>query len=135
MIVLPENSQYSIYYLQAILNSKCLEWLASLNGEIFRGGYIARGTKVLEKFPIKTIDFKNEKERTLHDKIASYQEKLISINQDLLLNKDNRRQCIMYENDFKRIKQLLDNELLSLYGMTQEEFDLNPNIKDFYAAN
>lgn len=135
MIVLPENSQYSIYYLQAILNSKCLEWLASLNGEIFRGGYIARGTKVLEKLPIKTIDFKNKKEKILHDKIASYQEKLISINQNILLNKDNRRQCIMYENDFKRTKQLLDNELLSLYGITQEEFDLIPNIKDFYAVN
>lgn len=50
---------------------------------------------------------------------------------NILLNKDNRRQCIMYENDFKRTKQLLDNELLSLYGITQEEFDLIPNIKDF----
>lgn len=135
MIVLPENSQYSIYYLQAILNSKCLEWLASLNGEIFRGGYIARGTKVLEKLPIKTIDFQNEQEKLLHDKITSYQEKLISINQNILLNKDNHRQCIMYENDFKRTKQLLDNELLSLYGMTKEEFNLIPDIKDFYAAN
>lgn len=135
MIVLPENSQYSIYYLQAILNSKCLEWLASLNGEIFRGGYIARGTKVLEKLPIKTIDFQNEQEKLLHDKITSYQEKLISINQNILLNKDNHRQCIMYENDFKRTKQLLDNELLSLYGMTKEEFNLIPDIKGFYAAN
>lgn len=135
MIVLPENLQYSIYYLQAILNSKCLEWLASLNGEIFRGGYIARGTKVLEKLPIKTIDFQNEQEKLLHDKITSYQEKLISINQNILLNKDNHRQCIMYENDFKRTKQLLDNELLSLYGMTKEEFNLIPDIKDFYAAN
>ena len=71
----------------------------------------------------------------MHDKIASCQEKLISINQNILLNKDNRRQCIMYENDFKRTKQLLDNELLSLYGITQEEFDLIPNIKDFYAVN
>lgn len=135
MIVLPENLQYSIYYLQAILNSKCLEWLASLNGEIFRGGYIARGTKVLEKLPIKTIDFQNEQEKLLHDKITSYQEKLISINQNILLNKDNHRQCIIYENDFKRTKQLLDNELLSLYGMTKEEFNLIPDIKGFYAAN
>lgn len=135
MIVLPENSRYSIYYLQAILNSKYLEWLASLNGEIFRGGYIARGTKVLEKLPIKTIDFQNEQEKIPHDKIASYQEKLISINQNILLNKDNRRQYVMSENDFKRTKQLLDNELLSLYGMTKEEFNLIPDIKDFYAAN
>lgn len=135
IVVLPEKSQYSIYYLQAILNSKQLELAALLNGEIFRGNYTSRGTKILKKLPIKTIDFQNEQEKKLHDKIASYQEELISINQNIHLNKDNQRQRIMYENDFKRTKQLLDNELLSLYGMTKEEFNLIPDIKDFYAAN
>lgn len=135
IVVLPEKSQYSIYYLQAILNSKQLELAALLNGEIFRGNYTSRGTKILKKLPIKTIDFQNEQEKMLHDKIASYQEELISINQNIHLNKDNQRQRIMYENAFKRTKQLLDNELLSLYGMTKEEFNLIPEIKDFYAAN
>lgn len=135
IVVLPEKSQYSIYYLQAILNSKQLELAALLNGEIFRGNYTSRGTKVLKKLPIKTIDFQNKQEKMLHDKIASYQEELISINQNIHLNKDNQRQRIMYENAFKRTKQLLDNELLSLYGMTKEEFNLISEIKDFYAAN
>lgn len=135
MIVLPENSQYSIYFLQVILNSKCLEWLASLNGEIFRGGYIARGTKVLEKLPIKIIDFTNKHEKLLHDNISLYQEKLIEINEKMILNKENHRQYEVHENEFKRTKQMLDNALLSLYGMTQEEYNKIPNIKDFYAVN
>lgn len=135
MIVLPKDSQYSIYYLQAILNSKQLELLAIFNGEIFRGNYTARGTKVLKKLPIKTIDFENNQEKLLHDNISLYQEKLIEINEKLILNKENRRQCEILENEFKRTKQLLDKELLSLYGMTQEEFDEIPNIRDFYAAN
>ena len=40
-VALPNESEYSIYYLQAMLNSKYVEWFCTLNGEIFRGGYIA----------------------------------------------------------------------------------------------
>ena len=135
MIVLPDTSRYSIYYLQALLNSKFVEWLALLNGEIFRGGYIARGTKVLEKLPIKTIDFTQKTEKDIHDKIASLQEHLIFINENILSNKENHRKKELLINDFRRTKQLLDNELLSLYGMKQEEYELIPSLKDFYAAN
>lgn len=135
MIVLPEKSQYSIYYLQAILNSKYLEWIASLNGEIFRGGYIARGTKVLEKLPIKIIDFSVEQQKMIHDKIASLQEKLISINEKMITNRENHRQYEIMKNEFNRNKELLDEELLLLYGMTLEEYNLIPNIKEFYAVN
>ena len=135
MIILPQNSPYSIYYLQAILNSKFIEWMALLIGEIFRGGYVARGTKVLEKLPIKTIDFSNKNEKDIRDKIASLQEKLIFTNENILLNKENRRKEKLLINNFKRTKQLLDMELLSLYGMTQQEFELIPSLKDFYAIN
>jgi hypothetical protein len=48
VVALPDDCKYSIYYLQAILNSKYLEWFSALHGEVFRGGYIARGTKVLK---------------------------------------------------------------------------------------
>jgi type I restriction-modification system DNA methylase subunit len=43
-ITMPYCSDYSVYYIQALLNSKYLEWYSSLIGEVFRGGYIARGT-------------------------------------------------------------------------------------------
>ena len=46
-IYLSDNSKYSIYYIQAVLNSRYVEWLIHLRGEVFRGGYVARGTKVL----------------------------------------------------------------------------------------
>ena len=49
MITLPDNFPYSIYYIQALLNSKYLEWFSALIGEVFRGGYIARGTKVFKE--------------------------------------------------------------------------------------
>ena len=71
MVSVPSDSEYSIYYIQAILGSTQGEWLASLYGEIFRGGYIARGTKVLNQIPIREIDFTNQDERNVHDDIAN----------------------------------------------------------------
>ncbi|MEA3450818.1 MAG: Eco57I restriction-modification methylase domain-containing protein, partial [Bacteroidota bacterium] len=38
MITLPVDFAYSIYYIQALLNSKYLEWFSALIGEVFRGG-------------------------------------------------------------------------------------------------
>lgn len=63
LVSTPADCQYSIYYIQAILGSVQGEWLASLYGEIFRGGYIARGTKVLKQIRIPTIDFSNIEEK------------------------------------------------------------------------
>ena len=57
MISRPANCKYSIYYIQALLASRQGEWLATLYGEVFQGGYIARGTKVLKQIPIRTINF------------------------------------------------------------------------------
>lgn len=49
-IGIPDDCKYSPYYIQAVLNSKYLEWIASLRGEIFRGGFIARGNKGSEGY-------------------------------------------------------------------------------------
>jgi len=70
MITPPESSPYSIFYIQALLNSKYLEWISALYGEVFRGGFIARGTKILKRLPLKLIDFGNPNEKSLHDEIA-----------------------------------------------------------------
>ncbi len=135
MITLPVGSEYSVYYLQAILNSKFIEWITSLNGEIFRGGYIARGTKVLAKLPIKTIDFSNAKEKQIHDNIVELQKKLITLYESLDEHKENHRKLLMLNDEFSKTKQLLDNKLFSLYGIEEDDVNQLPNIKEYYAIN
>ncbi|MCX8472126.1 MAG: Eco57I restriction-modification methylase domain-containing protein, partial [Sediminibacterium sp.] len=78
-IYLSDKNPYSIYYIQAILNSRYVEWIIHLRGEVFRGGYISRGTKVLNNLPIRTIDFANAKEKAIHNKIVEAQKELIYI--------------------------------------------------------
>ena len=132
MITLPDDFPYSIYYIQALLNSKYLEWFSALNGEVFRGGYIARGTKILKKLPIRTIDFNTEKQ--IHDKIASLQKELINIQGEIDKNKTNNRKLIPLQRQFGSQKNELNDKLKTLYNLGESD-SLIPLISEIYATN
>ena len=135
MITVPFDSNYSIYYIQAILNSKYLEWITSLNGEVFRGGYIARGTKVLQNLPIKNIDFNNDLEKEMHDNIVDYQTELILIYSNIDLNRNNSRLLTTYQRQFDHKKIKLDNKIKELYHLSDIEDEIVPIIGDLYESN
>lgn len=133
MITLPANSKYSIYYLQALLNSKYLEWFSALYGEVFRGGYIARGTKVLMKLPIHTINFDNKEEKSKHDTIAINQQRLIELQQKIDNNQRNRRELTKFQRQFDTLLVQQNEIVRNLYQIAND--DLIPSIKELYAAN
>jgi len=134
VVALPINSEYSIYYIQAILNSKYLEWFSTLYGEVFRGGYVARGTKVLKNLPILKIDFTNAKEKVLHDKIVKTQKELININDQIDVNAGNKRALTPILGQFEREKVNLDKLLAELYDLGDDD-SLIPLIKELYESN
>ena len=135
LVSIPSDSQYSIYYIQAILGSIQGEWLASLYGEIFRGGYIARGTKVLKQIPIREIDFTDQNERNVHDDIADRQKRLIELGDKISKAAKNRRSLIPLQRQFDLLKHEQQNVINMLYGMTNDEVSVIPKIKDLYAAD
>jgi len=134
VIAIPDNSEYSIYYIQAILNSKYLEWFSALYGEVFRGGYIARGTKVLRNLPIRKIEFSNVIEKQLHDKIATNQKELICIYDKIDINVGNERALTPLRSQFVREKEKLEELLLELYNLGNEDL-LIPLIRELYEIN
>ncbi|MCA0335186.1 MAG: Eco57I restriction-modification methylase domain-containing protein [Bacteroidetes bacterium] len=134
VVAVPETSDYSIYYIQAILNSKYLEWFSALYGEVFRGGYIARGTKVLKNLPIRKIDFSKQKEKLIHDKIVENQKELINIYDQIDANAGNKRTLTPLQNQFAREKTNLEKLLAKLYNLGEDNL-LIPLIKELYEAN
>lgn len=134
MITLPDNFQYSIYYIQALLNSKYLEWFSALRGEVFRGGYIARGTKVLKRLPIRRINFADATEKRLHDEIAATQETLIHLQGEIDKNNSNQRELIPLQRRFDNEKKKLDATLKTLYNLGEQD-NLIPLISELYAAH
>lgn len=134
MITLPDDSLYSIYYIQALLNSKYLEWYSALIGEVFRGGYIARGTKVLKRLPIRVIDFCDEKDIALHNKIATIQEGLINLQGKIDANSGKNRKLIPLQRQFCIKKDELKELLKVLYDLGEDDA-LIPLIKEVYAID
>ena len=135
LVSIPADSQYSIYYIQAILGSIQGEWLASLYGEIFRGGFIARGTKVLKQIPVRTIDFNNLADVTAHKEIVERQKSLISLGDRIAAIGNNARKATPLKRQFELLKEEQQQAINNLYGMTEEEVSLIPKIKELYAAD
>ncbi len=134
MIVLPDDCLYSIYYVQALLNSKYLEWYNALIGEVFRGGYIARGTKVLKKLPIRKIDFTSENDQALHDEIAEIQKSLIQIQSEIDKKQKDKRSLIKLQRQFDEQKNNLHIKLKELFNLKVDDKKI-PLIKELYEAN
>lgn len=134
MITLPDSFPYSIYYIQALLNSKYLEWFSALIGEVFRGGYIARGTKVLKRLPIRIIDFKNGDDKAIHDEISSIQKELIKVQGEIDKNSGRNRKLIPLNRQFSLKKSELDIKLKELFNLGERD-QLIPLISEVYETN
>lgn len=137
IISVPKSTEYSIYYLQAILGSVQGEWLASLYGEVFRGGYIARGTKVLKQIPVRAIDFSNQEEKLTHDEIANRQKTLITLGTKLQQAKKSRniRKINTLQRKFDTMRKEQQTTINRLYGMSDSEFQDILKAKNIYATD
>ncbi|MEK6776042.1 MAG: N-6 DNA methylase [bacterium] len=134
VVALPPDSPYSIYYIQALLNSRYLEWYSALLGEVFRGGYIARGTKVLKRLPIRKIDFTNKDDKVIHDKIAKVQKELILKQGEIDQNHNDKRTLTRLNREFEFLKNDINELLKTLFDLGNDD-SLIPLIKEMYEAN
>lgn len=134
VVALPQKSEYSIYYIQALLNSKYLEWYSALIGEVFRGGYIARGTKVLKRLPIRKINFKDEKDKAIHDKIDRIQRELIQTQGEMDQQTNDKRTLTILNRKIEALKHELDDSLKTLFDLGNDD-GLIPLIKEIYETN
>lgn len=130
IINVPNDVKYSIYYIQAVLTSKYLEWFASVYGEVFRGGFVARGTKVQTRMPIPTIDFKEHSQISVHDTISLLQQKLNTLYGQI--QKSNDRDKIILERQFEQEKVKMDNLIKNLFDLGSFDSEI-PTVKDLYA--
>ncbi|MEN2845233.1 Eco57I restriction-modification methylase domain-containing protein [Mannheimia haemolytica] len=131
LINIPNDCLYSIYYIQeAILSSKYSEWFVSLSGEVFEGGFIARGTKVQKQIPIPNINFNNPAERLTHDEISDLQKELNQLFSKIEIS--NERYGVMYRRMFDDKKKKLDDKIKELYNLNELD-DIIPSIEDLYS--
>jgi len=131
IINVPNDIKYSIYYIQAILTSKYLEWFASIYGEVFRGGFVARGTKVQTRMPIPTIDFDDPKQKATHDNISLQQQSLNRLYDQI--QKTGDRKKIVLERQFEQEKIKMDDLIKNMFDLGDLDFEI-PAVEDLYKS-
>lgn len=96
-ITTKEGSPYEIEYIQAWLTNRYTEKIIKISGSDFEGGFISRGTSVLQSLPFIELDFSKKEQRELHDCVVNKTREIYKINKDLRRqipkNKFNILQC------------------------------------------
>lgn len=67
----PRNLGYSLDFVLALLDQRPIEFFLRKRGSAFRGGYVARGTAVMNDVPVPRLDFSNQVDVKFHDDVAS----------------------------------------------------------------
>ena len=92
-ITIEDDSPYALAYIHAVLNHPALIWLCSVMGSDFEGDYYSRGTYVLNRLPIKKIDFDDNEQVAQYHTIINKTNMIDEINlklQDSTLRDSNR---------------------------------------------
>ena len=83
---------------------------------------------------LQVIDFKDNDEKDLHDKISNTQKTLIDIQTKIDCANGDNHLLVPLQREFESVKNDLDVLLKSLYQLGKED-DLIPKVSEIYATN
>ncbi len=112
------ESNYSIYYMLGLFNSKYFKWYyQKLVGE---GGRVFAQVKLskVKQLPIRVIDFENPSEKSKHDEIVSLVKKILTLTSKLKFD-DNM------SDDELEIQAEIDSRVFELYDVKESELKMD----------
>jgi len=102
------------------LNSKLLDSFLKTISSRFSGGYYAYNRQYIEQLPIRTIDFKNTRDKSLHDKMVDLVNQMLDFHKCLAKAKAENEKAIIQRQIDATDKQI-DQLVYELYGLTKKE--------------
>lgn len=114
--IIPVDSKYIL----GILNAALLTFVFSKISSEIRGGFFRWKRQYMQTLPIRTIDFDNPEEKTLHDKLVSLVERMLELHKrKAALPPSAERDKI--EREIAITDDRIDDIVYGLYGITDEE--------------
>lgn len=110
-------------YLTGLLNSGLLNWYFKNVSTNFHGGYFAANKQYLAQLPIRTINFKNKKEKAQHDKMVSLADSMLSFNKKLAETKTAHGKKVI-ERQIDATDSQIDKLVYKLYDLTDDEIKI-----------
>ncbi|MDP2683098.1 MAG: N-6 DNA methylase [Deltaproteobacteria bacterium] len=114
-IVPIKNETYSLMYILGLVNSSLLNYW-------YRKIILDVSIRVidLKQLPIHTINFKNPKEKSMHDKMVSLVDRMLELNGKLRKAKTPHEKEL-FERQVKITDNQIDRLVYEFYGLTEEE--------------
>lgn len=85
-----------------------------------RGGFIEAKPFYVEQLPIRTIDFDNPVDKSLHDRMVTLVEQMLALHERLSkVTMESEKAALQQQID--ETDQQIDNLVYELYGLTDEE--------------
>ncbi|SEI13427.1 Type I restriction-modification system, DNA methylase subunit [Halobacillus karajensis] len=124
-ITLEEESPYELEYVHAVLNHPAIVWLCSVMGSDFEGDFYSRGTYVLNRLPIKKIDFNDKTQLESYNKVVNLTKDIENINSEFEAYMRSKERKELERLKSAMIKEI-EGYITKIYGIE----DLMHNIKD-----
>lgn len=89
----------------------------------FRGGYFAVNKQGLERLPTRTINFADSTDKTKHDQMVSFVERMLGLHKRLAAAKSPAENEHL-KRQIDATDQEIDRLVYDLYGLTEEEIKI-----------
>jgi len=129
-VKIPEDSNYSIYFLQALLHSKYMEYQARIFGKTFDNDFISRGRSEISQMRFPKVDFENRKSVALHNDISNTQERLNQLYSEIQQNSQNEREKTRLLRQFRRNEVIMKERLKEFFNLPNS-IEI-PEVQDMY---
>jgi hypothetical protein len=116
------TSQYSIFYILAVLSHSLSEAIIRSKPTIFRGGYYSHSKQFLAGLPLPTHDFGNAVSLALHDAVVSDVQQLIALTDSLKKPTTPANQGVVTKQ-IHMTRAKIEAQLNALFGLTPKEID------------
>ena len=120
---LSNKSEYSTYFILAILNSKLISWYA------YRFIYskaimtMQFDNPTTSRIPMPLVDLLKKSDKEIHDKLVNLVDNMIEINKKLN-NEKNPDVVTMLSRKVEAIDDSIDEIVYGLYQLTEEEIKI-----------
>lgn len=102
------GSPYALEYMQAWLSHPITEKILEIVGSDFEGGFTARGTFALSTLPFVELDFSNQKQKTMYDRVVEASREIYEINTFLAAQPDKRTVSVFQTQKEALIREIQD---------------------------
>ena len=119
-VFLIHSNKVNLKFLLGLLNSKLLSFVYKLGNPQTGKVFAEIKPSVIKQLPICKVDFKNPKEKFLHDKLVSLVESMLGLNKKKnTLPPSTERERI--EREIAITDEKIDDIVYTLYGITDKE--------------